>query len=165
MTIGHKFLTRISHYLRRGTGQVKHSRSITINNVGRANIVGRKPIDALIPSVIPACSLASDSAKSDTSPPNAPIDDIRSLDKTHKHVQTSTTSRAFQALRRRRLMGHQQQHDHSHFIAARTAAESNNNGNDNVNATESVLESSRTTFREADCDSISSTSSLEILVQ
>ncbi|CAG9533978.1 unnamed protein product [Cercopithifilaria johnstoni] len=168
MTMGHKFLTRISHYLRRGTCQVKHSRAITIDNVARANIVGRKSVVTSVPSVIPSCSSSSTSSESDRSSPNAPVDVVRSdnissLDKAHKRAHVSTASRALQALRRRRLMDHQQ-HNHSHFIATRSAAECSSSGNSNANATESVLESSRK-FREADRDSISSTSSLEILVQ
>ncbi|KAL3993769.1 Dual specificity phosphatase catalytic domain family protein [Acanthocheilonema viteae] len=168
MTMGHKFLTRISHYLRRGTCQVKHNRSITTGNVARANIVDRKSMIISIPSVIPSCPSSSANSKSDASSSNASVDVVRShgissLDKTHKHAQTSTASRALQALRRRRLMDHQH-HNHSHFIATRTVTDGSNNGNSNANVTESVLESSQT-FREADCDSISSTSSLEILVQ
>lgn len=163
MTMGHKFLTRISHYLRKGTCQVKHSRSITIGNVAER----RKSMVTSIPSVIPSSS-SSASNEGDTSSPNASVDiershSVSSLDKTHKLAMASTTSRALQPLRRRRVMKHHQQ-DHSHFIAVTTVAESSNNGSSNANATESVIESSRT-FREADRDSISSASSLEILVQ
>uniref|UniRef100_A0A0R3S6P6 protein-tyrosine-phosphatase n=1 Tax=Elaeophora elaphi TaxID=1147741 RepID=A0A0R3S6P6_9BILA len=166
MTMGHKFLTRISHYLRRGTCHVKHSRGIAVGNV--ANTVGRKSMATSIPSIIPSCSSSSASSEGD-SLWNAPEDimrshSINSLDKTHKRAQASTASRALQALRRRRIVEQHQQHDHSHFIAARTVAESSNNDSNNANSTESVLESSQT-FCETDRDSISSTSSLEILVQ
>lgn len=159
-------MARISHYLRKGTCQVKHSRSITIGNIATANTVGHKSVITSIPSVIPSCSSSSANTKSDTSLPNTPADVVRSysissLDKTHKSAQTSTASRPLRALHRRQLIDHQQ---HEHFIAARTAAESSNNRSDNANATESALESSRT-FRETDRDSISSASSLEILVQ
>ncbi|KAK6102923.1 Dual specificity phosphatase catalytic domain family protein [Brugia pahangi] len=42
ITMGHKFLTRISHYLRKGTTyQMKHTRSITIGgNIAKDNIIG-----------------------------------------------------------------------------------------------------------------------------
>ncbi|VDK69519.1 unnamed protein product [Litomosoides sigmodontis] len=149
MTIGHKFLARINHYLRKGTCQVKHSRSVTIGNMAAvANTVGSKSVVTSVSSVIPSRSSSSVNNKS-------------SLDKTHKPAPTSTASRPLRALHRRRLMDHQQ---HDDFIVARTAAESSNNRSDNADITESALESSRT-FRETDRDSISSASSLEILVQ
>ncbi|EJD74753.1 tyrosine-protein phosphatase vhp-1 [Loa loa] len=170
VTMGHKFLTRISHYLRKGTCQAKHSKNITIGNVARrGNIVGCKSMVTSIPS----CPSSSTNNDSDTSSLNASIDIVRShsvssLDKTHKRSTASTASRALQALRRKRVMEHQQQpqqQDHSHFIAiTTTVTENDNNGNDNANVTESVTESSRT-FHEVDRDSISSASSLEILVQ
>ncbi|EJW84664.1 dual specificity phosphatase [Wuchereria bancrofti] len=173
ITMGHKFLARISHYLRKGTTyQVKHTRSITIgDNIARDNIIGCKSI---LPSSISSYSSSLTNNKCDASLSNASIDDmlrsnsVNSLDKTDKRATTSTVSRTLQTLRRRRILEHhqqqqqqQQQQDHSQFI---TVTKSNDNGDSNANTTESILESSRT-FREADRDSISSASSLEILVQ
>ncbi|VDP15787.1 unnamed protein product [Onchocerca flexuosa] len=158
-TVGHKFLTRISHYLRKGTCQMKHNKNITIGNVAEANIVG--------PSIIPSCSSSATDKDSDIPSPNASVvvmksHSVSSLDKTDKRAMASTASNALQTLHKRRVMEHQQQ-DHSHFIATTTVAEDSNSSS-NVNVAESVIESSRT-FREADRDSISSASSLEILVQ
>ncbi|KAM3720032.1 Tyrosine-protein phosphatase vhp-1 [Dirofilaria immitis] len=123
--VGHKFLTRISHYLRKGTCHVKHNRNITIGNLAKSSIVGQKSIVASIasiPSIIPSCSSSSADNDSDISSSNSPIDMMRShsvtsLEKTDKNAMVSTASRAFQALRRRRVIEHQQQ-DRSHFIAA-----------------------------------------------
>nr|CDP95149.1 BMA-VHP-1, isoform c [Brugia malayi] len=176
ITMGHKFLTRISHYLRKGTTyQMKHTRSITIGgNIAKDNIIGCRSI---LPSSIPTYSSSllinnkcDASSSSSSSSSNASIDDmlrsnsVNSLDKTDKHATASTASRTLQTLRRRRMLEQQQQQqqqDHSQFI---NVTESNDNGDSNANAntTESILESSRT-FRETDRDSISSASSLEIL--
>ncbi|VDK68112.1 unnamed protein product, partial [Onchocerca ochengi] len=158
-TVGQKFLTRISHYLRKKTCHVKNNRSITIGNVAEANIVG--------PSTIPSSSSSAAGNDSDVPSPNASVvvvksHNVSSLDKTDKRPTASTASHALQTLNKRRVMEHQQQ-DHSHFIVTTTVAEDSNSSS-NVNVAESVIESSRT-FREADRDSISSASSLEILVQ
>lgn len=161
--MGHKFLTRISHYLRKGTFPAKPSRSITIDNVARrANVIGCKSNTA-----INSGPLSSPTIKTEiSSSPNAPRGKIRSrsicsLEKSDRCATTSTASHSHQTLRGHQVLEHRQ-HDHSDFIT--TLAETNHNGDNNGNGKESLLDSSRA-FPEPDRDSISSTSSLEILVQ
>uniref|UniRef100_A0A915Q511 protein-tyrosine-phosphatase n=1 Tax=Setaria digitata TaxID=48799 RepID=A0A915Q511_9BILA len=166
-TMGHKFLTRLSHYLRKGTCHVEHGRCVAADSTA-----GRKSVITSISSVIPSNSASSTYHDNNLSLSNSgPVAAVRSrsvnsLDKTHKRATGSTATRALQILRRRRIMDHQQR-DRSHFVATTTitADSSGNSSNNNCsNKSEAIIESSAK-FREPDRDSINSASSLEILVQ